>query len=59
MLPYERVSKKGLLEASRQVAGGDSSGGQLQKESRGSPVLASTAAWMSSAILSAVLLSGL
>ena len=50
---------RGLLEASRQVTGGDSSGSQLRKESRGSPVLASTAAFMSAAMLSTVLLSGL
>ena len=55
----EAKSKKGLLEAGRQVAGGDSSGIQLRKAFRGSPVLASTAALMSSAMFSAVLVSGL
>ena len=55
----KQKSKQGLLQASRLVAGGGSSDSQLRKESRGSPVLASTAALMSSAMLSAVLLSGL
>lgn len=57
--PYEAQKQQGLTVGKQAGAGGDSPASQPWKESKDRPVLAFTAASMSSAMLSAVLLPGM